>query len=157
MANKTKFEMTGLKETLKVFEDLQSEIGDKKSRSKVLIPAVKEAMKPVLEMAKSLAPVDTGFLKQSLRITAKRPSNKDKKSKYVKSNDSVIAVVTTKSPPKNGNKTFDMRAIAQEFGTANMPAQPFMRISLESQAGLVAQSLGEILKNKIEKYRSNMK
>jgi len=169
----TSFEITGLKETLQVFEDLENEIGDKKARSKVLIPSVREAMKPVLNMAKSFAPKDTGLLERTLTIVARRPSNKDKKSKYINRTDSVIAIVTTKPIPKklkqqaygmtrsekkklyaSKNSIYDARAIAQEFGTANMAAKPYMRVSLESQSTQVASRLGEILKQKIEKYRA---
>jgi hypothetical protein len=35
-----------------------------------------------------------------------------------------------------------------------MSAKPFMRISLESQASMVATKLGEILNQNILKYRS---
>lgn len=169
----TSFEITGLKETLQLFQDLQNEIGDKTARSKVLIPAVKEAMKPVLAMAKGLSPKDTGLLEKTLTIVGRRPSNKDKKSKYINKGDSVIAIVTTKPIPKklkqqsigmsrsekqkfyaSKNRLYDARAIASEFGTANMSAKPFMRISLESQAANVATKLGEILNKNILKYRS---
>ena len=70
-----KFEVEGLKETLEAFTQLQNEIGDKDAKSKVLIPAVRDAMKPVLAMAKAMAPKDTGLLERSLYITARRPSN----------------------------------------------------------------------------------
>jgi HK97 gp10 family phage protein len=49
---------------------------------------------------------------------------------------------------------YDGRAMFQEFGTAKMAAQPFMRPALESQAMTVATKLSEILKQKIEQYRS---
>ena len=52
------------------------------------------------------------------------------------------------------NIFYDGRAIANEFGTANMSAQPFLRTSLESQAQAVTATLGQILKQKIEQYRS---
>mgnify|MGYP003338519765 CR=1 FL=1 len=48
----------------------------------------------------------------------------------------------------------DGRAAANEFGTAKMAAQPFLRTSLESQAQAVSATLGQILKQKIEQYRS---
>ncbi len=200
MSTNTKFEITGLAETLDVFKQLESEIGDKQARSKVLIPAIKDAMQPVLNMARMLAPNDTGMLRNTLTIVGRRPTNRDRKSKYVTSSDSVIAMVTTKNIPKklknkfnethaglisdyanakNGSafKTiagkklksakrsfyenhgipYDARAVANEFGTANMGAKPFMRVSLESQAMKVSQRLGQILKQKIEQYRSKTK
>lgn len=193
----TKFEITGLKETLEIFKILEDEIGDKTARSKVLIPAVKEAMKPVLNMAKALSPVDTSALKNTLTISARRPTKKDKKSKYINEGDMVVAIVTTKNIPKKlknafkeshadlinsasmfdkGSKNrndlnkiisskkrkffaekgmpYDARAVANEFGTANMPAKPFMRPAMESQAMTVSNSLGNIIKQKIEQYRS---
>lgn len=184
MASSTKFEITGLANTLSVFKQLEAEIGDKQARSKVLIPAVKEAMKPVLAMAKSLAPKNTGALQDTLGIVARRPTNRDRKSKYITGKDSVIAIVTTKNIPKKLKKQFaaenkglsgkelrsakqkfyqshnipyDARAVANEFGTANMSANPFMRVSLESQASNVAEKLGQILKQKIEQYRGKTK
>jgi HK97 gp10 family phage protein len=170
----TNYQITGLKETLQIFQELENEIGDKTARSKVLIPAVREAMKPVLARAKASTPVgETGLLRKSLVIKARKPNRKDKKSLYVKQTDTVIAVVTTKPIPaklkkqtkgmtRNEKKAFyaskgtiyDSRAMANEFGTAKMAAQPFLRSSLESQVGIVTTKLGEILKQKIEKYRS---
>ena len=177
----TTFEVKGLKETLEVFEQLRNEIGDKQSTSKVLVPAVREAMKPVLAMAKALSPKDTGALDRSLYITARRPTRKDMKSRYVTPKDSVISLVSSRPIPKKlkqqlnakyGNLKgseykkarrkfyteagvmFDARAIANEFGTAKMSAKPFLRISLESQAQMVASQLGMILKQKMEAYKA---
>jgi HK97 gp10 family phage protein len=189
----TSFQITGMKETLEVFQLLENEIGDKKARSKVLIPAVKEAMKPVLVMAKSTAPYDDStnhlgvHLRDTLTIVGRKPTRNDKKSKYINQTDTVIAIVTSRPIPKKlktemwestkhlykgkgeDNKEFnkarknfylskgsiyDGRAMFQEFGTARMSARPFMRPALESQAISVSTKLGEILKNKIEQYRS---
>jgi len=52
-----KFAVNGLKETLDAFKEFQEQFGDKDAKSKVLIPAVREAMKPVLAMAKALSPI----------------------------------------------------------------------------------------------------
>ena len=179
-----KFAVNGLKETLDAFAHLQNEIGDKDAKSKVLIPAVRDAMKPVLAMAKALSPKDTGALDRSLYITARRPTRKDMKSKYVTSKDSVISLVSSRPIPKKLKQEFhaefgnlkgseykkakrkfygekgvvhDARAIANEFGTANMSAKPFMRTSLESQAQSVSALLGQILKTRIESYKPKQK
>ncbi len=72
-----KFAVNGLKETLATLTLFQEQFGDKNAKSKVLIPAVREAMKPVLAMAKALSPKDTGALDRSLYITARRPTRKD--------------------------------------------------------------------------------
>jgi HK97 gp10 family phage protein len=176
-----KFAVNGLKETLASLTLFQEQFGDKDSKSKVLIPAVKEAMKPVLAMSKALSPKDTGSLDRSLYITARRPTRKDMKSRYVTPKDSVISLVSSRPIPKKLKQEFhakygnlkgseykkakrsfyseagvmhDARAIANEFGTAKMSAQPFMRTSLESQAQAVAARLGIIIKQKMDSYKA---
>ena len=138
-----------------VFRELADEIGDKKATSKILIPAVREAMKPVLAKAIGEAPEDTGGLKRSLQIEARRPNRKDKRSKYIANTDTVISLVTTapgKKLAKLGIKS-DARAIAQEFGTARNPAHPYLRAALESQSTSVVNNLAGILARRIDKYK----
>ena len=177
------YKIEGLKDVLAAFEELAADIGDKKARSKILVPAAREAMKPVLTMAKMNAPKDSGDLSRTMQIEARRPTRKDIRSKYITEKDTVIALVTTKAFPKKLKKEFyeqnaslyesdkaqynrnlkerkrqvgvlsDARAIAQEFGTARNGAQPFLRPALESQANQTAKRLGEILARRISKYR----
>lgn len=184
MATNDKFQVTGIKETLDVFKQLADEIGDKKSTSKILVPALKEAMERVQSMARMMAPSDTGELRKSIGIVGRRPTGRDKRSKYISNTDVAIAMVSTKVIPKDVHKEFsrankglkgkersaakrkfltdqgynyDKRAISQEFGTAKIPAQPYMRTALESQAAAVVAKLGQILRQKIEQYRSKTK
>ena len=138
-----------------VFRELADEIGDKKANSKILIPAVRESMKPVLAKARADAPVDTGGLKRSLQVEARRPNRKDKRSKYIANTDTVISLVTTapgKKLAKLGIKS-DARAIAQEFGTARNPAHPYLRAALESQSTSVVKNLAGILARRIDQYK----
>jgi HK97 gp10 family phage protein len=182
---KATFKIEGLKEVLAAFDELAEEIGDKKAQSKILVPAVREAMKPVLSMAQTGAPKDTGALSNTLIIEARRPTRKDRRSKYITQNDTVIAAVTTKAFPKKIRQAFqkenagldadayrkkfkkmtqsmnfpyDARAIAQEFGTANMKGhQPFLRPAIESQAPQTAQRLGEIIGRRLNQYKAKHK
>ena len=94
------FKIEGLKEVLAAFNELAEEIGDKKATSKILVPAVREAMQPVLNQAVANAPVDTGGLRLSLQVEARRPTRRDKRSKYISDTDTVIAAVTTASGKK---------------------------------------------------------
>jgi len=136
------------------FQELANEIGDKKATSKILVPAVREAMKPVLAKARADAPVDTGGLRRSLQVEARRPNRKDKRSKYIASTDTVVSLVTT-APGKKLAKmgiASDARAIAQEFGTARNPAHPYLRTALESQSASVVNDLAKILARRIDQY-----
>tara|TARA_R110000823_G_scaffold149230_1_gene279952 strand:- start:395 stop:862 length:468 start_codon:yes stop_codon:yes gene_type:complete len=147
--------LEGLGDVVKVLKELEAEIGDKALKSKILVPAVREAMRPVLQAAIQNAPKDTGGLSRSMRIEARRPNRKDRRSKYVFSNDTVIATVTTapgKVLAKRGIKS-DARAIAQEFGTAKHAAKPYMRPALEANAQSVVDRLAKIILKRIEKFR----
>ena len=181
---KATFKIEGLKEVLAAFDELAEEIGDKKAQSKILVPAVREAMKPVLSMAQTGAPRDTGALSNTLIIEARRPTRKDRRSKYISQTDTVIAAVTTKAFPKKIRQAFqkenagldanayrkkfkkmtqsmnfpyDARAIAQEFGSAHNAAQPYLRPAIESQAPQTAQRLGEIIGRRLNQYKAKQK
>lgn len=147
--------LTGVGDVRRVFEELAEEIGDKKATSKILIPSVREAMKPVLAQARANAPEDTGGLKRSLQVEARRPTRKDKGSKYISSTDTAISLVTT-APGKKLAKmgiNSDARAIAQEFGSARNPAHPYLRPALESQSQNVVDNLAQILARRIDKFK----
>lgn len=175
--------LEGIGDVIKTFDELAQEIGDKKARSKILIPAAREAMKPVLALAQQNAPVDSGALRLLLQVEARRPTSRDRRSKYITGNDAVIATVTTASGKKmkamsegkglertrkrmikfgatseqaqsfEGFKS-DARAIAQEFGTGKMPAQPYLRPALESQSQDTVNRLADGLRKYILKFRA---
>jgi len=148
--------LEGIGEVDQALKALEEEFGDKLARSKVLVPAVREAMRPVLEQARSNAPKDSGDLMRSLIVEARRPTRRDRRSKYVTQTDTVIAAVTTasgKKLAKMGIKS-DARAIAQEFGTARNPAQPYLRPALEANAQSTVSRLAEILARRITQFRA---
>jgi HK97 gp10 family phage protein len=181
MAISIKLEGIGAVE--QALKQLEQDIGDKQAKSKVLVPAVREAFGPVLTSAKSLAPKDTGALSKTLQVEARRPTRRDRRSKYVSPTDTVIAAVTTKPFPKKLRQEFyaknselllhdkklfakkfkeyaksigfpyDARAIAQEVGSAHNAAHPFLRPALENNATNVVQKLSTILARRISEYR----
>ncbi|CAB5207005.1 Bacteriophage HK97-gp10, putative tail-component [uncultured Caudovirales phage] len=177
--------LEGIGNVEQAFAELADEIGDKKATSKVLVPAAREAMQPVLRQAQSLAPVDTGALFLSLQVEARRPTKRDRRSKYITETDTVIATVTTASGKKlkqmsegkglirskrklakmYGEKVAneftgipsDARAMAQEFGTAHNPAKSYLRPAIESQAQTTVNRLSEILARRIAQFKAKMK
>jgi len=151
--------LEGIGSVEQALRELEQEFGDKRAQSKVLVPAVREAMKPVLLMARQNAPEDTGGLMRSLQVEARRPTRKDRVSKYITQTDTVIAAVTTasgKKLAKMGIKS-DARAIAQEFGTVKTPAHPYLRPALESSAQSVVNNLSQILARRILQFRMKNK
>lgn len=178
------FKIEGLGDVTKAFDQLAEEIGDKKANSKVLVPAARQAMMPVLAAAQQNAPIDSGALRLSLQVEARRPTSRDRRSKYINRNDAVVALVTTASGRKLAQMSSgkgllrskrklaklgatadqvdsfagfksDARAIAQEFGTAKMPANPYLRPAIEANSQNVITRLAEALAQQINKYRKN--
>jgi len=174
--------LEGIGNVYQAFEQLAAEIGDKKATSKVLVPSVREAMKPVLAQAQANAPMDTGGLKLSLLIEARRPTKRDRRSKYITQNDTVIASVTTASGKKLAKMSegiglvrarkrliklgaseqqasefmgieSDARAMSQEFGTSRHGAQPYLRPAIEGMAQQTVDTLGRVLGRRIQQFK----
>ena len=156
----------GADELIATLAQIQSDFGAAKA-DKFLVGAARQSMRSVLNRAKSLVAVDTGALRASLQVEARRPSQKDKRSQYVNFSDVAVAFVTTASGKKLKKTKFknqrtgqkqvgiesDGRAIALEFGTKKQTAKPYLRPALESQQATVLQSLAGNLGTQLEKYR----
>jgi len=150
MATTEVYKLEGLKELEVVLLEIGNEFCYDKTARRFLIPALKEAMKPVFTTMKSLIPYDEKnthpvHMKDNLKISGRQPNAKDKRSEYSSPNDIAIALVGVKT---------DRRAISQEFGNARVPAQPYMRISLQYASNAVVDSLATIFKKRLEKYKS---
>lgn len=173
--------LEGIGEVDKALRQLEADFGQKESAKKVLVPAVRESLRPVLNQAIASAPKDTGGLALSLRIEARRPTSKDRRSKYITQTDTVIGAVTTASAKKLAKMSegkgllsarrklkklgfenaeaftgvaSDARAVAQEFGSARNPATPYLRPALEANAQSTVNNLAQILARRINEYRS---
>ena len=130
---------------------------DKVARS-TLAKAASVAMEPVAQTAYSLAalgpPNKTGIhMKETIRINGRIPTQKDKESYFVNETDAAIAVVSVKKSAVS---------LANEFGTAKMAAQPFLRPALESNIDnvltILKNSLSEIIPQYVKKlHRKGIK
>lgn len=163
-----KFE--GFYEFKELLDELEKDFGPKDSKA-ILRKAMRNAMQPVLLAAKTLAPVNTGALQASLQVEARKPTRKDKRSKYVSNSDVAIAMVSTAPGYKLARTAFhnqkntksnikqigiksDARATAMEFGTANVAAKPFLRPALESESATVISELSNSVKTEVERYKA---
>lgn len=120
-----------------------------------LVKAAKAAMDPVLWSAQSMAPVgekprdakNPFHMRDTLRIDARIPTEKDKRSEYVNETDAAIAVVSVKKSAVS---------LAQEFGTSKIPAQPFLRPALQSNVEAVVSELQSQLAEIIPAYAKKL-
>jgi HK97 gp10 family phage protein len=128
-----------------VLTEMGNEFGYTDVNKKVLIPALRNAMKITAPYAKGLARVNTGRMRDSIIIEARRPTDRDKKSKYIYDNDAAIAIVSVRQSAVS---------LGEEFGTANKAGQPFIRPALEANQSTILQTLAEELAKKIQRYKS---
>lgn len=177
-------EVYGAEELAYLLEQISKDYGVESADKNVLIPAAKDAMKIVLESAKSkLVPghgYDTGQLQRTLRVDARLARSKDRRSKYVSESDLVIAQVSAlinkqgndvsdgramfvEYGTKNHNKTIKtpkglskrgITAMQREFGTVRMAARPYLRPALEENQNKVTDKLKENIQAQITKYKA---
>lgn len=148
MANE--IQLTGFKELNDVLVLMGEDLCFGKTANRVLVPAIRAALQPVLQQAKGLAPYDESnstspHLRDTLRIYARTPNNQDKKSIYSSPNDVAIGIVSVRT---------DDRGMSQEFGNARVAAKPYLRPALESQSSRVISILSAFLTYKLTSYKS---
>jgi len=128
--------------------------GDLVARN-TLVPSAKIAMESVLNSAQSRAPVgdkprdakNPFHMRDTIRLDARIPNERDKKSEYVNETDAAIAVVSVKKSAVS---------LAQEFGTSKIAGNPFMRIALQQNAGTVLTVLKSQLASRIPDYAAKL-
>lgn len=171
------FSFQGFRELDAVLAEIQTDFSEKDSKN-IINKGMREAMKVVLRSAQSNlmsnGNVDTGALMASLRVEARKPTTRDRRSLYVTRSDIAIATVTTASGKQLARTKFknlrntksnikqigiksDARAVAIEFGTAKWEAghgRPFLRPALENNKLAVVESLGQHLGTALSRYKS---
>lgn len=150
MADRFEVKLTGFKELNDVLVQMGEDLCYAKTARRVLIPAVKAAMQPVLQSARLLVPFDenndtTKHLRDTLRLNARVPTQKDQRSMYADKNAVAIAIVSVKS---------DKRAISQEFGNHQVTGKPYIRPALEGNIDRVLRILSSFLTYKLQHYKS---
>jgi hypothetical protein len=182
MATDIKIEWSGFKEFEELLDQITNDFGEKDANN-ILKNACREAMLPVLHSAQNFLRVhdniETGQLLASLQVEARKPTARDKRSRYSSDTMVMISRVTVApgrkfQPDTDGkrllSKTYrnkktklrehmvsDARAFAIEFGTARWlkgEGMPFIRPALESNAVQVTNSLAMDLKDALLKYKS---
>lgn len=149
------FDLEGFEE----FEQQLKEIangfrGDLVARN-TLVPAAKVAMESVYNSAQTRAPVgdkprdenNPFHMRDTIRLDARIPNEKDRQSEYVNQTDAAIAVVSVKKSAVS---------LAQEFGTSKISGQPFLRPALQQNAESVLSVLKSQLASRIPDYAAKL-
>jgi HK97 gp10 family phage protein len=110
---------------------------------RTLVKALRAAMQPVYQYVVDNAPYDESnkgpiHMRDTARIDARIPVERDQRSEYINPTDAAIAIVSVKQSAVS---------LANEFGTSKMDAQPFLRPALDSNASRVLANVSQELAN----------
>jgi HK97 gp10 family phage protein len=113
-----------------------------------LAKAAGDAMKVAELASRSMAAYDGNnnsgiHMRDTIRTDFRIPNSKDKESYFVNETDAAIAVLSVKRSAVS---------LANEFGTAKMPAHPFLRKALDQNAETILAVLKERLSILIPAY-----
>lgn len=172
------FKVEGFEELFKQMDELAEEIGKGKT-DRIWRKALAEAMQPVLDMARDLAPGEwagsTGQLRDNIYMKVHKPQARDKRSKYYDGEMFMarVSVSPIREDSRKGailNKRGKFQTVWQgkkpvalsqefgnkhlqnsEFGTAAKGAHPFLRPALENNVGRVQTKLGYAIMDAIDK------
>lgn len=144
------FEVKGLKEFERVLLDLQQEFGSTAAK-RALVPALRKAIMPAKDSIKSIAPVDTGRMKTTVRAGSKVASGKDKKRKYLNQNTLAFGYVDVGVKYYDEKGQYRPATEAREFGTADQAATPFIRRGFAT----VVPTMLEILRKDLGTHINN--
>lgn len=145
----------GFDELFHAMDKLAEEIGQAKTMT-IWRKALGTAMYPVLQAAKTNAPTDTGQLREHIYMKIQRPQARDKASAAYQG-ETIMARVTVSPKRRESveNVSIDKKgrertqynhrpvALAQEFGTAEVAARPFLRPALQANIDTVLERLGK--------------
>lgn len=164
MARPVKVRVSGLKE-------LDEALGQfsKATARGVLRRVLMRAGKPIAEAAADHAPVRSGDLKESIRVSSRKPADADVgRAAFARvireTGDRKAAGAASRAARKaakaSGQDAFaevyvgpgrHPQAIQQEFGNVNHEAQPFMRPAWDAEKGTALKIITADLSDEIEK------
>lgn len=137
------------------FAELESALVNelpKATARNVLRRAALNAMQPIEERAKQLAPVDDGQLRDSITTKVVRAKRQRGSVKFAASQ----GVEVHTGPLGRKGRPFGGNAAWQEFGTVKQAAQPYMRPAADFETDAVIDIVREELAAQIEKARSRI-
>jgi len=158
MANTTRMHVQGLAELEKALDNLSKSVG-----KSVLRKSLRKAAEPMRDLAKSIAPVDDGDLRDSIIIGGLL--NKSQKSRQRKLTEDERSSIELFVGPSYKKGAGGRHGHLVEFGTAphivggvfkgakhpGTAPQPFMRPAFDAEARPTVARLGPLLMKEIEK------
>jgi HK97 gp10 family phage protein len=146
---KTTARLVGFKELASA---LEAEL-PKATRKNITRRAAIDALKPLEQRAKALAPKDDGALANSI-TTKPAKAKRVSRTRYASTSGSIS--VMTGPTSGRGADSAGGNAAWQEFGTVKMPANPYMRPAADTEGQDTVDRLGEALAVQIDKAKARI-
>lgn len=141
MADGVGVKITGLKEIADALRGLGPDIVRNALRS-----GVRAAAKLVKDDAAARVPVKTGMLKKSIYIKQIREESGATQQTFF------VGARSGKKYRKRGQDAYYWRFI--EFGTAKLPARPFLRPAFDAKKGPAVEKIADQIKKRIDSARA---
>lgn len=146
-----KMDIKGVRELEASLRSLQKEYGGK-AAAQAMRPAMRAAMAPLVTDVTQDTPVDSGVLRDSVKMKIGKPTKKMSSSAHYNSSTVIYGQVGWFwSKP-----SLWWEALAVEFGTQNVPAQNVLRSIHEKEAQGMLQRFGDTLGPSIEKKAKSL-
>lgn len=136
--------VTGFKHVDDLLRNLAPKLANKLSQG-----AMRKAGKLVLESARRLVPVDSGFLKKTLALRVGRAG---KRSKRLRAGAQVLA--DEKRAAKQGGQAYYAHMV--EFGTQHTAPQPFLRPALETNKAAIETLITKEVTDAVAEAQKNL-
>jgi len=143
-----KVKVSGLRELDTALKALDLDIRKRAARK-----AARDALEPVHRAIERNAPVDTGGLKASVRMTSTTAQSRLKKAGKKAFMISSVKVGYTKRNRIGGG----YQALQVEFGANNMKARPFVRPAIQGKEKAVFMRYRRTLRESINKFARTQK
>jgi HK97 gp10 family phage protein len=140
-----KIETEGFDDFENLLIQISDEFGYRESTRNVLTPALKVALDPVYNSAKNNARVNTGRMRDGIKLESRIPTNGDKQSNYVFEGDAAIGIVSARK---------SKISLSEEFGTQEKAGKPFLRPAIENNQEIILRRLSSYLAFKLQSYRA---
>lgn len=163
MARGTRVRIEGLRELEAGLENLTKRTG-----KAAILRGMKNAMKPMRDLAKSYAPYEYGGLEKSIIMTTKRPADYQDpgKAAYAEAMRSgatrAQAGAALRSAVAGSGGIIELfmgpnrhpKAVQTEFGNRHQQADPYMRPAFDAEGRPTFERLAEEIRREIEKSAS---
>jgi HK97 gp10 family phage protein len=151
-----RMQIKGTRSVADALAALRQEFSSAAARRSVL-PALRKAIEPAYRAIRPAVPRDTGKLQVKTKRSAKISTQRDRRRKYHSKNSLAYSYVSVGVGYVDEKGEYRPAAESLEFGSAERPAQPFLRANFERSIPAMTQDLAEGLQQSINTWATKQR